>query len=110
MKNGNAPNRKLGVLGVKEVFGTYIKIFHEDANCIYDLANSYDKFQWLPCHEEFFQKLKAQFREDISNAIPNVNYPIHIHADSLIGVTGCILIQDFPEGKRMVSANSRVFD
>ena len=79
-------------------------------HCIYELANSYDKFQWLPYHKKKFQKLKAQFREDISNAIPNVNYPIHIHADFSIGVTGCILIQDFPEGKRMVSANSTVFD
>ena len=37
-------------------------------------------------------------------------YSFHIHADSSNVGTGCILIQDLSEGKRIVSANSRVFD
>ena len=36
--------------------------------------------------------------------------PFHIHADSSNIGTGCVLIQDFPDRKRMISANSRVFD
>ena len=91
-------------------YSTYIIPFHVDAKCLYELANSNDKFRWLPCHEEVFQKPKDKFCHGISNAIHNVNYPFHIHADSSNVGTGCILIQDLPEGKRIVSANSRVFD
>ena len=74
-------------------------VLHKDNNNIFQndcypvIAQVQDKF----CH-------------DISNAIPNVSYPFHIHADSSNVGTGCILIQDLPEGKRIVSANFRVFD
>ena len=85
MKKLKSPESKtevLGVLGVMGFYSTYIINFHVDAKCLYELANSNDKFQWLPCHEEVFQKLKDKFCHDISNAISNVNYPFHIHADS----------------------------
>ena len=36
-------------------------------------------------------------------------YPFHLHVDSSNVGTGCILIQQFPEGKRIISFNSRVF-
>ena len=55
-------------------------------------------------------QVQDKFCHDISNAIPNVNYPFHIHANSSNVGTGCILTQDLPEGKRIVSANFRVFD
>ena len=110
LKSPESKTEVLGVLGVMGFYSTYIINFHVDAKCLYELANSNDKFQWLPCHEEVFQKLKDKFCHDISNAIPNVSYPFHIHADSSNVGTGCILIQDLPEGKRIVSANSRVFD
>ena len=60
--------------------------------------------------KRFFKKLKDKFCHDVSNAIPNINYPFHIHADSSNVGTGCILIQGFPQGKRIVAAKSRVFD
>ena len=110
MKTRDSKTKILGVLGVMGFYSTYIINFHVGAKCPYELANSNDKFQWLPCHEEVFQQLKNKCCHDISNAIPNVNYPFHIHADSSNVGTGCILIQDFPEGKRIVSTNSRVFD
>ena len=63
-----------------------------------------------PCHEAVFQKLKDRFCHDIASAFPNTDYPFHIHADSSNVGTGCILIQAFPDGKKIISANSRVFD
>ena len=101
LKSPESKKEVLGVLVVMGFYSTYIINFHVDAKCLYELANSSDKFHWLPCHEEVFQKLKDKFCHDISNAIPNVNYPFHIHADSSNVGTGCILIQDFPERKRL---------
>ena len=43
-------------------------------------------------------------------AVPSTDYPFHIHVDSYNVGTGCILIQEFPEAKRIISFNSRVFD
>ena len=43
-------------------------------------------------------------------AVPSTEYPFHIHVDSSNVGTGCILVQQFPEGKRIVSFNSKVFD
>ena len=48
--------------------------------------------------------------EDTILAVPSTEYPFHIHVDSSNVGTGCILVQQFPEGKRIVSFNSRVFD
>ena len=39
-----------------------------------------------------------------------MDYPFHIHEYSSNVGTGCILIQQFPEGKREISYNSRIFD
>ena len=113
MKKLKSPESKLevlGVLGAMGFYSTYIINFHVDEKCLFELANSNDNFQWLPCHEEVFQKLKDKFCHDISNATPFVNYPFHIHADSSNVGTGCILIQDLPEGISIFSANSRHFD
>ena len=53
-------------------------------------------------------------KEDISSdtvlAIPDVRYPFHIHVDSSNVGTGSILVQEFPEGKKVVSFNLRIFD
>ena len=57
-----------------------------------------------------FDQLKSKFAHDISVAIPNPKCPFHIHADSSNLGTGSISVQQFPEMKRSVSANSRVFD
>ena len=110
IKNLKSPESKtevLGVLGVMGFYSTYIINFHVDAKCLYELANTENKFQ---CHEAVFQKLKDRFCHDIANAIPNTDYPFHMHADSSNVGTGCILIQAFPDGKKIVSAISRVFD
>ena len=68
MKSPESKTEVLGVLGVMGFYSTYIINFHIDAKCLYELVNSNDKFQWLPCHEEVFQQLKNKFCHDISNA------------------------------------------
>ena len=74
MKSRESKIDVLGVLGVMGFYSTYIVNVHVDAKCLYEMANSNDKFQfqWLPCHEEIFQKLKDKFCHGISKAIPNV--------------------------------------
>ena len=42
--------------------------------------------------------------------MPFTDYPFHIHVDSSNVGTGGILIQQFPEGKCIISFNSRIFD
>ena len=53
---------------------------------------------------------KDRISEDTILAIPSTEYLFHIHVDSSNVGTGCILIQQFPEGKRIISFNSRIFD
>ena len=54
--------------------------------------------------------IKDRISEDIILAIPSTEYPFHIHVDSSNVGTGRILIKQFPEGKRIISFNSRIFD
>ena len=84
--------------------------FHKDAKPLYNLTRGDVNINWEEEHEKLFNILKEKFAHDISLAIPNANYSFHIHADSSNLGTGCILIQQFPDRKRIVSANSRVFD
>ena len=54
--------------------------------------------------------IKDRISEHTILVIPSTDYPFHIHVDSSNVGTGCILIQQFPEGKRIISFKSRVFD
>ena len=76
------------------------------------MRNVYTSLQTPKTNFNGYHVMKPFFRNchDIANAIPNTDYPFHIHADSSNVGTGCILIQAFPDGKKIVSANSRVFD
>ena len=42
--------------------------------------------------------------------MPSTEYTFHTHVDSSNVGTGCFLIQDFTDGKRINSFNSRIFD
>ena len=61
-------------------------------------------------HEELFKKIKTRISKDTKLTVLSTEYHFHIHVDSSDIGTGCILVQQFPEGKRKVSFNSRVFD
>ena len=67
-------------------------------------------FKWEGEHKKELNTIKEKFALDISLANLNANCPFHIHADSSNLGNGCILIQQFPDRRRIVSANSRVFD
>ena len=113
IQNLKTPESKTDVLSVLEAMGfyaNYVLNYHIDAKPLYDLVNNKANFEWLDSHKQVFDNLKAKFAHDISVAIPNPKNPFHIHADFSDLGTGSILIQQFPEGKRIFSANFRVFD
>ena len=98
------------VLGCLGFYSCYIKNLHVDSQPFYDLIKDSTSFHWTDEHEKLFQSIKDRISEDTILAVPSTDYPFHIHVDSSNVGTGCILIQQFPEGKRIISFNSRVFD
>ena len=110
LKTTESKTDVLSVLGAMGFYANCVINYHIDAKPVYDLVKNETNFEWLDSHQQVFDKLKAKFAHDISVAIPNSKYPFHIHAESSNLGTGSILIQQFPEGKRILSANSRVFD
>ena len=57
-----------------------------------------------------YNSIKERTHEDPVVAVPSTDYPFHIHVHSSNVGTSCVLIQHFPEGKRIISFNSLVFD
>ena len=113
LKNLKSPGSKRDVrkiLGWLGFYNCYIKNFHVDSLPFYDLINDSTPFHWTHENEKLFQSIKDRISEDAILAVPSTDYPFHIRVDSLNVGTGCILIQQFPEGKRIFSFNSRVFD
>ena len=98
------------VLGCLGFYSCYIKNLHVDSQPFYDLIKDATPFHWTEEHEKLFCDIKKRITEDTILAVPSTKYPFHIHVDSSNVGTGCILIQQFPEGKRIISFNSRVFD
>ena len=98
------------VLGSLGFYSCYIKNIHVDSKPFYDLIRDSTSFPWIEEHEKIFQMIKDRISEVTILAIPSTDYPFHIHVDSSNVGTGCILIQQFSEGKRIISFNSRVFD
>ena len=98
------------VLGCLGLYGCYIKNLHVDSQPFYDLIKDSTLFRWTHEHENLFQSIKDRISEDTIIAVPSTDYPFHIHVDSSNVGTGCILIQQFPEGKRIISFNSTKFD
>ena len=87
----------------------YIKNLHVDCKPFYDLTRKETKFVWTTEHEKLLDDIKDRVSEDTILAIPDTKHPFHVHVDaSSIGV-GSILVQEFPEGKRIVSFNSRIY-
>ena len=113
LKNLKSPECKrdvMKVLGCLASYSCYIKNLHVDSQPFYDLIKDSTSFHWTDEHEKLFQSIKDRISEDTRLAVPSKDYPFHIHVDSSNVGTGCILIQQFPEGKRIISFNSRVFD
>ena len=80
-----------------------------DSKPFYDLLRNDVPLEWTEEHEKLFQNIKDRIGEETVLAVPNAKYPFHIHVDSSSIGTGSILVQEFPNGKSIVSFNSRVF-
>ena len=101
---------------VMKIFGSlgfcscYVKNLHVDSPPFRDLIKDSTPFNWTHEHENIFQSINDRISEDTSLAVPSSDNPFHIHLDSSNVGFGCILIQQLPEGKRITSFNSRIFD
>ena len=112
LKHLKSPECKRDVMKILGCLGFYsccIKNLFVDSQPVHDLIKDSRSFHWTEEHEQLFQAIKDRISEDTILAVPSTDYPFHIHVDSSNGGTGCILIQQFPEGKRIISFNSRVF-
>ena len=106
LENKRDVMRVLGCLGF---YSMYIKNLHVDGKPFYDLTPTETKFVWTTEHEKLFNDIKDSIGEDTILAIPDTKHSFHMHVEaSFIGV-GSIFVQDFPEGKRIVSFNSRIY-
>ena len=113
LRNLKSPQSKrdvMKVLGCLGFYSWYIKNLHLDNQPFYDLIKDSTPFHWTAEHEALFNSIKERVHKDTVLAVPSTDYPFHIHVDSSNVGTGCILIQQFPEGKGIISFNSRVID
>ena len=83
---------------------------HVDSEPFNDLNRDSISFHWTEEHEKIFQTIKDRISEDKMLAIHSTDYPFPIHVDSSNVGTGFILIQQFPDGKRIISINSSIFN
>ena len=91
-------------------YSCYTKILHVDIQPFHHLFEDSTPFHWTEDHEKLFNSIKERLHNDTVLVVPSTDYPFHIHVDFLNVGTGCILIQQFPEGRKFISFNSRVFD
>ena len=113
LRNLKSPHSKrvvMKVFGCLGFYSCYIKNLHVDSQPIYDLIEDSLPFHWTEEHETLFNSIKERIHKDTVLTVPSTNYTFHIHVDSSNLGKGCIFIQQFPEGKRIISLNSRVFD
>ena len=113
LKNLKSPESKrdvMKVLGCLGFYSCYIRNLHVDSQPFYDLINDSTAFHWTHEHGKMFQSIKDRISEETFVAVPSTDYLFHNHEDSSNVGTGCILIQQFPEGKRKISFKSKIFD
>ena len=77
---------------------------------MYELTHDNTPFHWTNEHEQIFKQIKEDISSDAVLAIPDVRYLFQIHVDSSNVGTGSILVQELPEGKKVASFISRIFD
>ena len=112
LQNLKSPECKrdlMKVFGCLGFYSCYKKNLHVDSQPFYELIKETTLFKCTDQHEEIFKEIKTRISEDTIMAVPSTEYPFHIHVDSSNVGTGWILVQQFPEGKRIVCFNSRVF-
>ena len=110
LKSPESKRDVMRVIGCLQFYSCYIRNLNVTAKPLFDLIAEGVNFKWTDQHEQIFQEIKNQLCEDTLLTFPDQRYPFHIHVDSSSVGTGYILIQEFPEGKKVVSYNSRIFD
>ena len=113
LRNLKSPQSKQYVMKVLGCLGFYscnIKNLHVDSQPFYDVIKDSTPFHLTEVNEKLFNSIKERIHKDAVLANPSTGYPFHFHLDSSNVGTGCILIQQLPEGKRIISFNSHVFD
>ena len=110
LKSTESRRDVMKVLGCLGFYSCYIKNLHVDSQPFCDLIKGSTPFHWSHEHENTFKSIKDRICENTILAVASYDSPFHIHLDSSNVGTGCILIQQFPEGKRIISFNSRIFD
>ena len=101
LKNLMSPECKrdvMKVLGCLGFYNCYINNLHVDSQPFDDLIEDSTFFHWTDEHERLLQSIKDRIIEDTILAVPSTEYPFHINVDSSNVGTGCILVQQFPEG------------
>ena len=98
--------KNLGCLGF---YSCYIKNFHVDSQSFYERIKNATLFNWTDQHQDHFKEIEIRISEHTILVVASTEYSFHIHVDSSNVGAGCILVQPFPEGKRIVSCNSGVF-
>ena len=109
LKNSRMKTEVLRFLGVMGFYNTYIFNFPINAKPLFDLTKDTTLQMVTRARKRYFRTLNKDCHE-IFNAFTSNDYPLPIHAESYNLGTGCVLIQDIPDRKRMIYANSRVFD
>ena len=112
LQNPKYPESKrdvMKVFGCLGFYSCYIKNLHVVSQPFYEVIKE-TTFKWKEQHEELFEETKTRISEDPILAVPSTEYPFHIHVDSSSAGTGCILVKQFPGGKRIDSFNFRVFE
>ena len=90
-------------------YSPWIKTLHVDSKPFYELLIDDIPFNWTKEHEKLFHNKKDRIGEETILAVPNPMYPFHIQVDSSSIGTGSILVQAFPNRKRILSFNSPAF-
>ena len=114
LKNLKSTECKRDVMKVLGFFGfyscyCYIKNTLVDSQFFCDLIKDSTSFHYTDQHERLSQSVKDRISKNTIFAVPSTDYPFHFHVDSSNVGTGCIVIQQLPEGKRIISFNCRVF-
>ena len=110
LRNLKSPQSKrdvMKVLGCLGFYSCYVMNLHVDNRPFYDLIKDSTPFHWTEEHEALFNSIRERIHKD---TVPSTDYPFQFHVDSLNVGTVCVLLQNFPVGKRNISFNLRVFD
>ena len=106
LKELKSHENKRDVMRVEGCLGFYsmcIKNLYVNWKLFYDLTRTEIKFVWTTEHEKLFNDNKDRISEDNILATPDTKHRFQVHEGaSSIGV-GSILLQEIPDGKRIVS-------